>query len=135
MTRFFQYEAKTGTVTVKAQPHYSPDHSEPSARYWVWHYHIRIENRGHEDVQLIDRHWIIHDGLGEVREVRGEGVVGEQPVIAPGQAYDYVSACPLPTPYGTLGGKFGMQTPAGTRFKVEIPTFDLVAPGAGKTAN
>lgn len=130
MTMLFDHEATTGNLTVRAQPHFSPEQSDPGQRHWVWHYHIRIENKGDVPVQLIDRHWIVYDGQGERREVRGEGVVGEQPVIQPGASYDYVSGCPLPTPFGSMEGSFGMQDNEGRRFSITIPTFDLVAPGA-----
>lgn len=135
MALLFDHEAVTGPVTVRAQPHYSADQSDPAARYWVWHYHVRIENNGAEPLQLIDRHWIVTDGDGATREVRGEGVVGEQPVIQPGESFDYVSACPLPTAAGNLRGSFGMRRDNGERFHVAIPAFDLVAPAsAGRKA-
>lgn len=131
----FSHSATTGSITVRVQPHFAPDQSDPGAGHWVWHYHVRIENEGDAPVRLLDRHWIIVDGYGIAREVRGDGVVGEQPLIPPGGAYDYVSGCPLATPMGTMRGSYGMIDEAGQRFDVEIPAFDLLAPGAKRAAN
>lgn len=124
----FGYQATTEGVTVRVQPHYAPDHSDPKAGHWMWHYHIRLENGGGMAVQLVDRHWIITDGHGVRRDVMGEGVVGEQPVIEPGASYDYVSGCPLSTPMGEMRGHFGMIDSGGRRFEVAIPAFDLLSP-------
>lgn len=125
----------TDGVTVRVQPHYAPDQSDPAAGHWVWHYHIRIENGSDRPVQLIDRHWVIVDGQGVTSEVRGEGVVGEQPRIAPGGSFDYVSGCPLPTPFGTMRGRYGMIDADGRRFDVAIPAFDLLAPDGRRAAH
>jgi ApaG protein len=135
MDALFPYSQATGSVTVRVQPHYAEDHSQPEAGAWVWRYHVRIENHGAEPVQLIDRHWIILDAHGRREEVEGPGVVGEQPVIPPGGAHDYVSACPLGTASGTMQGSYGMQRPDGTRFRVAIPLFALVSPESRRTAN
>jgi ApaG protein len=131
----FTSVATTEGITVRVQPRYAGDQSDPENGHWVWHYHVRIENGSGMQAQLLDRHWIITDGHGERRDVMGEGVVGEQPVIAPGGSYDYVSGCPLATPMGQMRGRFGMQDTGGRRFEVEIPAFDLLSPDAKGAAN
>jgi ApaG protein len=131
----FTAVATTEGVTVRVAPSYAPDQSDPANGHFVWHYHIRIENGGGFELQLMDRHWIIIDGHGVRRDVMGEGVVGEQPLIEPGGSYDYVSGCPLATPMGQMHGHFGMQDSGGRRFEVEIPMFDLISPAARGAAN
>jgi ApaG protein len=131
----FTAVATTEGITVRVQPRYAGDQSDPENGHWVWHYHVRIENGSGLQVQLLDRHWIITDGQGERRDVMGEGVVGEQPTLAPGSSYDYVSGCPLATPMGQMRGAFGMQDGGGRRFEVEIPTFDLISPDSKGAAN
>jgi ApaG protein len=126
----FTNAATSDGVTVRVQAHYLADQSDPAGDQYVWHYHVRIENRRDTAVQLVDRHWIITDGNGNRRDVHGEGVVGEQPLIAGGQAFDYVSGCPLATPSGRMEGSFGMVGAAGIRFRVAIPPFDLVSTGS-----
>lgn len=126
----FPYAATTGDVTVRVQPHYAEDVSVAEEGRFVWRYHIRIENHGTLEVRLLDRHWLIEDGLGRIEEVSGEGVVGEQPVIPPGGAHDYMSGCPLSTPSGSMEGSYGMERADGRRFRVAIPRFDLVSPVA-----
>lgn len=130
MNQLFAYAATTGEVTVRVNPTYLPDQSDPDRPLFVWAYHIRIENEGNAPVQLISRHWVITDGNGRRQEVQGLGVVGEQPIIAPGEAYDYVSGCPLPTPTGTMQGSYQMADEAGARFEVKIPAFSLDSPEA-----
>jgi ApaG protein len=125
----FDVSATTGPVTVRVRPAYLPDESDPARGRWLWSYHIRVENNGDAPVQLLTRHWIIRDATGRTTHVRGDGVVGDQPTIAPGDAYDYVSACPLPTPSGSMQGSYGMLDADGASFEAEIPTFALVSPG------
>lgn len=120
---------------MRANPSYLPERSLPERDHYVWTYHIRIENGRDAPVQLISRHWIITDGTGNVHEVRGAGVVGAQPVIAPGEAYDYVSACPLETPMGTMAGSFQMLDEKGQGFDVAIPLFLLTSPAAAGAAH
>jgi len=132
---FFAASATTAGVTVRANPSYLPERSLPERDHYVWTYHIRIENGRDAPVQLISRHWIITDGTGNVHEVRGAGVVGAQPVIAPGEAYDYVSACPLETPMGTMAGSFQMLDEKGQGFNVAIPLFLLTSPAAAGAAH
>ena len=131
----FSVSATTDLVTVYAHPVYHPEDSDPEAGHWLWHYHIRVENGGGVAVQLIDRHWIIVDGHGVRRDVMGDGVVGEQPLIAPGASYDYVSGCQFSTPMGSMHGVFGMEDPGGRRIEVDIPAFDLLSPDAGRRMN
>jgi ApaG protein len=131
----FTAVATTDGITVRVQPRYAADQSDPENGHWVWHYHIRLENGSGVPVQLMDRYWIITDGQGERRDVMGEGVVGEQPLIGPGGSYDYVSGCPLSTPMGHMRGTFGMEDSGGRRIEVEIPGFDLVSPDTKRAAN
>ncbi len=134
MEAFFPYAATTLGVTVRVNPSYLPDQSDPEDARFVWAYHVRIENGSDRDVQLIARHWIITDARGRTEEVQGEGVVGDQPLIAPGGAYDYVSGCPLATPSGTMHGSYAMAA-AGDLFEVAIPLFSLDSPHARTSLN
>ena len=115
-------------IVVRASPEYQPQHSSPGEERYVFAYTIRIENVGHETAQLIARHWIIADAHGHVQEVRGLGVVGEQPRLAPGEAYEYTSACQIATPVGTMRGSYTFAAANGTSFEVEIAEFTLVMP-------
>jgi len=118
-------------VTVRVSVSYLPEQSEPARGRWFWAYHIRLENEGEQSVQLLTRHWIITDGRGARHSVEGEGVVGEQPLIAPGGSYDYVSGCPLATPSGSMRGSYRMIGENGAMFDVAIPEFALLAPAVG----
>lgn len=129
------YEARTRDIVVRVRPSYLPRESVPDEGRHVWAYTVEIENHGKETVQLVSRHWIITDGLNRVEEVRGEGVVGEQPTLGPREAFRYNSGCPLPTPSGTMGGTYQMITDEGETFEVEIPQFSLHLPGAMRTAH
>jgi ApaG protein len=124
----FPHSATTRNVTVRVSVSFLPEQSEPGRGRWFWAYHIRIENEGPMAVQLISREWLISDGRGAHHEVQGEGVVGEQPVIEPGGAFDYVSGCPLSTPTGAMEGRYHMVGADGSSFPIEIPRFPLVAP-------
>ena len=119
------YEAVTENIVVRVRPTYLPQHSDPDGRRWVWAYAIEIENLRPEAVQLLARHWTITDALGRVEEVRGAGVVGEQPVIPPGGVHRYASGCPLPTSSGSMVGAYSMADAAGRVFTVAIPAFSL----------
>ena len=125
---FFPDAATTEDVTVRVSVSYLPEQSEPGRGRWFWAYHIRIENGSDRMVQLLTRHWVITDGRGVRHSVEGEGVVGEQPLIAPGASYDYVSGCPLSTPTGAMQGSYRMIGEDGRRFDVAIPRFALIAP-------
>ena len=128
MKQFFPHSATTHDITVRVSVSYLPEQSEPGKGRWFWAYHIRIENGGGRAVQLVSREWIISDGRGGRHEVRGEGVVGEQPVLEPGGAFDYVSGCPLTTPTGAMEGRYFMVGADGSNFAVDIPKFPLIAP-------
>jgi ApaG protein len=125
---FFPSSETTRGVTVRVSVSYLPEQSEPARGRWFWAYHIRIENDGEGAVQLLTRHWIITDRRGARHSVEGEGVVGEQPLIAPGSSYDYVSGCPLATPAGSMQGSYRMVGEDGAIFDVAIPKFALTAP-------
>lgn len=128
MKQLFPYAATTDGVTVRVAVSYLPEQSEPQRGRWFWAYHIRIENGSDRTVQLLTRHWIITDGRGARHSVEGEGVVGEQPVIAPGGSFDYVSGCPLQTPSGAMQGSYRLTTEDGVRLDAVIPAFALHAP-------
>jgi len=122
------YSEVTRSIKVTVEPFYLEDQSSPAEDRYVWAYHVRIENRGLETVQLRNRHWQITDGRGLMQEVRGAGVVGEQPVLAPGESFEYTSGTPLPTPSGIMVGSYEMQTRGGDKFWVRIPAFSLDSP-------
>ena len=122
------YSAVTRQITVTVKPVYLEDQSSPRDNHFVWAYHVRIENRGGNTVQLRSRYWHITDALGRVQEVRGAGVVGEQPVLKPGQAFEYTSGTPLPTPSGIMTGTYQMETEGGELFDIAIPAFSLDSP-------
>ena len=122
------YSETTRSITITVRPIYLEEHSSPADDHYVWAYHVRIENGGNETVQLRNRHWKIIDSLGRLQEVRGPGVVGEQPVLHPGEFYEYTSGTPLQTPSGIMVGSYQMETPAGERFDVGVPAFSLDSP-------
>ena len=128
MKSLFPYAATTGDIVIRVSVSFLPEQSEPGKGRWFWAYHVRIENEGLTTVQLISREWTISDGRGGRHEVQGEGVVGEQPVIEPGQSFDYVSGCPLNTPTGWMEGRYHMIDADGGAFAASIPRFALVAP-------
>lgn len=127
----FPNVATTRGISVRVAVSYLAEQSNPSLSRWFWSYHIRIENGSDVSVQLLSRSWRIVDGRGTVHEVRGEGVVGETPLIAPGSSFDYVSGCPLDTPEGEMSGTYRMVDEDGTVFDVTIPHFTLLAPPNG----
>ena len=118
----------TGAITVSVESFYLEDQSAPEESLYVWAYHVRIENNGDELVQLKTRHWRITDAAGNVQEIRGDGVVGEQPVLPPGSAFEYVSGTPLSTPSGFMRGTYRMEVENGVQFDVVIPAFSLDSP-------
>ena len=128
MAVLFPHEAVTQGITVRVAVSYLAEQSSPGSGRWFWSYHIRIENRSEKSVQLLSRHWLITDGRGALHEVRGEGVVGELPLIAPGASFDYVSGCPLSTPTGSMKGSFQMVDEDGVAIEVAIPNFALLGP-------
>lgn len=121
-------EAVTRGVRVKVQAQYVAERSRPAEGQWFFAYRIRIENEGSETVQLVSRHWIITDANGKVEEVKGPGVVGAQPVLEAGQAFEYTSFCPLTTPFGSMKGTYQMVTKDGESFDAVIATFALNEP-------
>ena len=129
------YQSTTRSIAVTVQPIYLEDQSEPEDNRYIWAYHVRIDNQGGETVQLLSRHWQITDSLGSVKELRGEGVVGEQPVLEPGETFEYTSGTPLPTPSGIMLGAYEMETTAGERFEIAIPAFSLDIPDATRSVN
>ena len=121
-------EAVTRGVRVKVESEYAPDRSDPSKNQWFFLYAVTITNEGRETVQLLTRHWIIKDGTGHIEEVRGPGVVGKQPILKPGESFEYTSGCPLGTPFGVMEGTYQMTTEGGERFDAAIAPFTLSEP-------
>ena len=121
----FSSEAETRGVVVHVDPEYDPSRSRPSENLWFFLYTVTIHNRGTETVQLISRYWVITDETNRIEEVRGPGVVGEQPTLKPGESYQYTSGCPLRTPTGTMHGTYQMVTADGETFDAEIAPFIL----------
>lgn len=132
MDALFTDATETRGITVRVSVSYLPEQSEPDRGRWFWAYHIRIENDSNMTVQLLTRHWIITDGRGARHTVEGEGVVGEQPMIAPGASFDYVSGCPLTKPTGNMQGSYHMIGEDGSAFDVAIPKFALTAPAVAE---
>ena len=128
MDALFHHAAMSHGITVRVAVNFLPEQSRIEAGKWFWVYHIRIENHSNSTVKLLTRHWRITDGHGAVNLIEGEGVVGEQPVLAPGKSHDYVSGCPLTTPTGNMQGTYHMLGEDGSAFDVEIPKFALIAP-------
>lgn len=132
MKAFFPHVATTAGITVRVSVNFLAEQSEPARGRWFWAYHVRIENGSDDTVQLLTREWRISDGRGHRHEVRGEGVIGDQPVIGPGESYDYVSGCPLNTPTGAMEGSYGMVDEAGRGFDIAIPRFPLIGPAVAR---
>lgn len=118
----------TNGVRVRVRPRFHPERSEPTRNEWFFSYTVEIANVGDQTVQLVSRHWVITDAHGHRDEVRGPGVVGEQPVLNPGESFTYTSFCPLSTSLGAMHGSYGMRAADGTAFEAEIPAFGLVDP-------
>jgi ApaG protein len=130
------YSETTRAIKITVRPFYLEQHSSPDDNRYVWAYHVRIENVGAETVQLRNRHWRITDSLGRLQEVRGPGVVGEQPMLAPGKSFEYTSSCPLQTPSGFMVGDYEMETGSGERFLARVPAFSLdIPPQVGRADN
>jgi len=123
-------EAETRGIHVRVDSRFESERSDPDSGNWFFSYTVRIRNVGQETVQLISRHWIITDGDGRTEEVRGPGVVGQQPVLQPGQSFQYTSGCPLGTSFGTMHGSYQMVTRSGESFDAEIAPFALGLPYA-----
>ena len=122
------YSETTRSIKVTVRPFYLEQHSSPAEGRYVWAYHVIIENEGDQTVQLRNRHWRITDENGRLQEVRGPGVIGEQPVLKAGESFEYTSSCPLTTPSGFMVGDYEMETPAGEKFLIRVPAFSLDRP-------
>ena len=129
------YRAVTRKIEVTVTPRFVSERSSPSNGYYFWAYTIDIANLGSETVQLKTRHWRITDALGRLQEVRGPGVVGEEPTLKPGENFEYTSGVPLPTPSGFMAGSYGMVTMSGEHFDIEVPAFSLDSPSDARTLN
>jgi ApaG protein len=122
-------------IEVKVTPRFLPDRSSPENGVYFWAYTITLTNLSRDTVQLKTRHWRITDAHGRLQEVRGAGVVGKEPVLRPGEDFEYTSGVPLPTPSGFMSGTYGMVTEAGESFDIDIPDFSLDAPQGERTLN
>jgi ApaG protein len=129
------YQERTRSIQISVEPFYLDDQSAPEQNRFVFGYRIQIDNQSREIVQLLSRHWRITDALGRTMEVKGAGVVGQQPVLQPGETFEYTSGTPLATPSGIMVGSYGMMTKAGEHFEVAIPAFSLDAPGSPAALN
>ena len=129
------YSATTHDIEVSVEPFFLPERSEPDEGRWFWAYRVTISNQSGATVKLLTRYWRIVDGVGRVEEVRGPGVVGEQPELAPGDSYQYTSGCPLTTPSGIMQGRYTMSDGKGGLFDVEIPAFSLDLPEGPRQLN
>jgi len=129
------YQAVTRNIAVTVSPRFMPERSSSEESRYFWAYTIEIRNGGDKTVQLKTRHWVITDAIGQTQEVRGAGVVGEEPVLEPGAAFEYTSGVPLATPSGVMAGTYGMVTLDGEPFEIEIPAFSLDSPHARRTIN
>jgi ApaG protein len=129
------YSETTRSLTVTVEPTFLEEQSSPSENQFVWAYKVRIENHGQQTVQLLRRHWRITDALGRVHEVKGPGVVGEQPVLRPGDSFEYTSGTPLTTPSGIMAGSYQMENDVGEHFDIMIPAFSLDSPHQPRRIN
>ena len=129
------YRAVTRQIEVTVEPNFMPERSSVDRSQYFWSYSIVITNAGRETVQLRTRHWIITDATGRKEEVRGEGVVGEQPTLAPGESFEYTSGVPLPTASGFMTGRYQMVTATGEKFEIDVPTFSLDSPDSKRVLN
>lgn len=129
------YHETTNDIRVSVMPVYIDERSDPAAGRYFWAYRVKIENQGTRTVQLVSRYWHITDANGHVEEVAGPGVVGEQPVLEPGQSFEYTSGCPLTTPSGIMVGHYEMAVEGGDRLRVRIPAFSLDLPDAEPVYN
>ena len=127
--------AITREIAVSVETTYLEANSSPGDSQYFWAYRVTIENQGRETVQLLNRHWMITNSRGELTEIKGPGVVGEQPMLEPGQSHEYVSGVPLDTPSGMMGGAYQMESESGDRFDIEIPTFSLDRPNQSVLLN
>ena len=129
------YEAVTKSIRVRVTPNYSEEQSSTDENYYFWTYTVEITNEGRETVQLKTRYWLITDANGKKETVRGPGVVGQTPVIPPGQSFTYTSGCPLGTPSGIMLGSYQVEMPDGSQLDVTIPAFSLDSPSTRRSIN
>lgn len=129
------YRALTREIEVTVEPFYLAEQSDPEENRYVWAYRVVISNHSHITVQLISRYWNITDENGQIDEVSGPGVIGEQPILNPGDTYEYQSGCPLDTPSGVMYGRYQMVSDSGEMFDVAIPAFSLDSPGVARVIN
>ena len=129
------YSSVTRNIRVTVEPKFLADRSEPSQNLYFWSYTVEIANAGDGSVQLTHRHWKITDGNGRLEEVRGPGVIGEQPTLKPGQSFRYTSGCSLTTPSGIMSGEYRMVSEGGETFDIAIPAFSLDSPYAKRVLN
>ena len=122
------YELKTNAIKVSVQPYYLEDESDPENDHYFWAYNVVVENESADVVQLVSRYWNITDAMGQVEEIQGAGVVGEQPVLNPGDSFEYTSGCPLGAASGVMHGHYRMRKQDGQEFEVKIPAFSLDLP-------
>jgi ApaG protein len=135
MADWTPYTATTRGIAVSILPTYLEAQSSPGSSQYFWAYRVIIENLGQETVQLLSRHWMITNARGDLTEVKGPGVVGEQPVLKPGESFEYTSGAPLNTTSGMMGGAYRMESESGEQFDIEIPTFSLDSPNQGVLLN
>ena len=124
----FSSETVTRGIRVRVESEYAPDRSQPARNQWFFLYTVTIANESAETVQLVTRHWVVTDGTGRVEEFRGPGVVGKQPILRPGESFEYTSGCPLKTPFGLMEGTYQMVTEGGERFDAKVAPFTLSEP-------
>jgi ApaG protein len=124
----FFSEATTRNIRVRVESQYDPGRSSPHNSQWFFLYTVSITNEGRDTLRLVSRHWIITDGMGKVEEAEGPGVAGKQPVLGPGQSFEYTSGCPLTTPFGSMHGTYQMVNQGGENFDIEIAPFTLSEP-------
>lgn len=129
------YSAVTHNIAVSVEPFYLESQSEPAENHYVWAYRVTIDNQSDEAVKLLSRYWHITDGKGQVEEVSGPGVVGDQPDLGPGDSYQYTSGCPLTTPSGIMVGRYTMRNDKGEMFEIDIPAFSLDLPDTPRSIN
>lgn len=122
------YEALTQNIRVRVEPQYIEEQSDPRRNHFFFAYTVRISNESQTTIQLMARHWVIKDGFGQTEEVEGDGVVGQQPTLQPGESFEYSSFCPLATPTGSMHGTYLMKLENGGSLRVEIPMFILAEP-------
>ena len=122
------FSKTTNNINISVKPYYLEEQSEPNEQHFVWAYQVTINNLGQQTVQLKKRYWEITDSNGEKKEVRGAGVIGEQPILQPGTKYEYTSGTPLSTPSGFMEGYYEMETTDGNKFAVSVPLFSLDSP-------